>query len=102
MWLILKVRLTIISEFDLKNKKRAVYTNHHVHIIARSFCERCTLCSETFYGVLGAIFGGRGRPSSLNSSKARAGNGVLAFCFASVPLFIREERNRHGIIIGKL
>lgn len=53
-------------------------------------------------GVLGVIFGGCVRPSSLNSSKAQAGNGILAFCFASVLLFIREEQNRHRIIIGKL
>lgn len=49
------------------------------------------LQSGVLCGVSGVIFRGCVRPSSLNSSKARAGNGVLAFCFASVLLFIREE-----------
>lgn len=58
--------------------------------------------SDVLCGVLGVIFGGCVRPSFLNSSKAWVGNGVLAFCFASVLLFIRDEQNRRRIIIGKL
>lgn len=60
------------------------------------------MLSDVLCGVFGVIFEGRVRPSFLNSSKARPGNRVLAFCFASVPLFIREEQNQHRIIIGKL
>lgn len=44
-------------------------------------------------GVVRVIFGGCVGPSSVNSSEAQAGNGVLAFCFASVLLFNREEQN---------
>lgn len=50
----------------------------------------------------GLIFAGRVRPSSPNSSEAEAGNGLLPVCLASVLLFIREERNRQRITIGKL
>lgn len=58
--------------------------------------------SQLYVGYRGLYLKKCISPSSLNSSKAQAGNRVLAFCFASVLFFIREEQNRHRIIIGKL